>query len=192
LFLVQGGADAPGGSETAGEEVAAAAPGETPPSAERGSDETADPPSEEGEAALGEGEGAALAAAGDDEPAALEEVEAAPQPEEPSEENPGETPTASDATRAPEEPRRAPRRPRRRAQASATAAPGTLNLLAIPAAEVRLGGRSLGRTPLIGVELPAGRHRLQLRPVDGSDARTVTVTIRPGERTRRSVSLATL
>ena len=67
---------------------------------------------------------------------------------------------------------------------------GTLNLLAIPAAEVRLGGAVLGRTPLIGKQLPAGRHRLTLTPIGGGASRTVTVTIRDGERTSQSVSLA--
>jgi len=64
-----------------------------------------------------------------------------------------------------------------------------LNLLAIPAAQVTLGGRSLGTTPLIGVELPPGRHTLVLHAASGSATKTVNVTIRSGERTRTSVTL---
>jgi serine/threonine-protein kinase len=66
---------------------------------------------------------------------------------------------------------------------------GRLNLLAIPAAEVFLRGRSLGRTPLFNAELPAGRHRLTLRPLAGGTQKTIVVTIRPGETLRKSVSL---
>lgn len=80
----------------------------------------------------------------------------------------------------------------RPAPSPAPAAPGRLNLLSIPSADVWLEGRSLGRTPLVGIELPAGRHRLQLRPVEGGEPRHIMVTIRSGERTSQSVSLATL
>ena len=65
---------------------------------------------------------------------------------------------------------------------------GTLNLLAIPAADVFLRGQPLGRTPLMGHELPAGRHRLTLRATGVE--KTITVRIRPGRRTVQSVSLA--
>jgi serine/threonine-protein kinase len=61
-----------------------------------------------------------------------------------------------------------------------------LNLVAVPSAEVFVRGRSLGETPLVGVELPAGRHTLELRSVEG-ETRRVTVTIRSGEVTRESV-----
>lgn len=64
---------------------------------------------------------------------------------------------------------------------------GRLNLLAIPPAEVYLGARLLGRTPLSGIVLPAGRYRLNLRPTTGGAPQTVTVTIQAGERTTRSV-----
>ena len=90
-------------------------------------------------------------------------------------------------------------RSRRRAAPSAAGAespapaqpaePGRLNLLALPAAEVFLGARSLGTTPLLGVELPAGQHSLRLRAVGGDAEKTVRVVIRPGEQTRTSVSL---
>jgi hypothetical protein len=62
-----------------------------------------------------------------------------------------------------------------------------LNLLAIPAAEVFVRGRSIGRTPLIQRELPAGDHVLELREIDGTRRERVQVEIRTGERTDRSV-----
>lgn len=65
---------------------------------------------------------------------------------------------------------------------------GRLNLLSIPSAQVTLGGRAIGRTPLIRYELPSGRHRLTLTAADGS-TKTVSVTIRADETTRQSVSL---
>ncbi len=78
----------------------------------------------------------------------------------------------------------APTRDRTRVRTPAP--PGRLNLLAVPSAEVFLRGRSLGETPLVGVELPAGRHTLELRS-DQAATRRVVVTIRSGEVTRESV-----
>ncbi|AKF03034.1 Serine/threonine protein kinase PrkC, regulator of stationary phase [Sandaracinus amylolyticus] len=81
-------------------------------------------------------------------------------------------------------PRRATRE---RARDTAPRATGRINLLAIPQAEVFLRGRSLGRTPLVERELPAGAHTLELREVGGARRERVRVEIRPGERTDRSV-----
>jgi serine/threonine-protein kinase len=58
---------------------------------------------------------------------------------------------------------------------------GRLNLMAFPAAEVYLGGRRIGSTPLREKRLPAGRHRLKLVPEGGGAPGFVTVTIRPGK-----------
>lgn len=69
------------------------------------------------------------------------------------------------------------------------ATPGTLNLLVIPPAEVSLGGRSLGRTPLVNRSLPAGQHVLTLAPAGGGPQKRIVVRIRPGENTRASVRL---
>jgi serine/threonine-protein kinase len=67
------------------------------------------------------------------------------------------------------------------------AEPGTLNLMAIPPADIYLGRRHLGRTPLVNFELSAGRHTLEARPVGGGPSKRIRVSIRPGEQTRESV-----
>ncbi|MFO0692878.1 MAG: serine/threonine-protein kinase [Polyangiales bacterium] len=87
----------------------------------------------------------------------------------------------------PEPPR--PRAPEPAAPAEPTA-PGTLSLLAIPPATVRLGGRVLGETPLARLELPAGDHRLELTTADGR-SQVVTVHIESGTATRRRVEFPT-
>jgi serine/threonine-protein kinase len=61
--------------------------------------------------------------------------------------------------------------------------PGTLRLASSPWSEVYLNGRSLGPTPLVR-PLPAGTYVLSLRPEGRLPAKTVRVTIRPGEETR--------
>jgi hypothetical protein len=71
----------------------------------------------------------------------------------------------------------APRRPK-------DLRPGRLTIDTRPWTEVFLGPRRLGMTPLQGVELPAGRHRLRLRNPDVGLDTTVTVQIRPGQETR--------
>ena len=48
---------------------------------------------------------------------------------------------------------------------------------------MRIGGRSLGATPLTGVSLPAGTHALRLVDAEGN-AYTKTVRIAPGEATK--------
>ena len=106
------------------------------------------------------------------------------QPETPPE-APPEAPQA--VTPAPREAERSTRRPQREARPAAE--PGSLNLLAVPRAEVFRGSRRLGTTPLVDFELPAGSHRLLLRELDGSRQRTVRVEIRPGQRTAMSVRL---
>ncbi len=61
------------------------------------------------------------------------------------------------------------------------AATGKLNLMAFPAADVYLGGRHIGSTPLRERRLAAGRHRLKLVPEGGGAPGFVTVTIRAGQ-----------
>ena len=69
-------------------------------------------------------------------------------------------------------------RPRR-----ATGPPGTVNVVAVPAAEVRYRSRRLGRTPLVRVEMPPGSHRLTFVWPDGT-RRRVPVRVRSGQLTR--------
>jgi len=63
------------------------------------------------------------------------------------------------------------------------AARGTLFLRTSPWTNVRIGGRSLGATPLTGVSLPAGTHVLRLVDAEGN-AYTRSVRIAPGEATK--------
>ncbi|MFZ5786420.1 MAG: PEGA domain-containing protein, partial [Acidobacteriota bacterium] len=66
--------------------------------------------------------------------------------------------------------------------------PGFLNLTAQPAGEVFLARRSLGRTPLQAVRLPAGTHTLTLR-APGTGDHTFTVTIVAGQQTTRQIQI---
>ena len=166
------------------------------------------------EAAAGADMEAAAGADTEAEAGAEAEPETAPRSEAVAEAEP-ETPTAGAETRAPaddepetatssrrtlarEDRRRATRRspPRRTGQADeeepapAVVETGTLNLLAIPTAEVSLEGRALGRTPLVNRTLPAGQHVLTLTPLGGGASKRIVVRIRPGENTRASVSLS--
>ncbi len=113
-----------------------------------------------------------------------------PSPDESERVASGE-PSPGDVARvASGEPSQGERRRRvRRAQEVVNQAPGTLNVLAIPPAEVFLGARSLGRTPLVGVELPAGSHRLTVRALEGGAERRVTIRVRSGELTATTVRL---
>ena len=125
-----------------------------------------------------------------DETEAPAETTRAPEPSReptppPAEEAETSPPHASeDSTRSGE---RSQRRPQREARPPAE--PGTLNLLAVPRAEVFRGPRRLGTTPLVDFELPAGAHRLVLRELGGSRQRVVRIEIRPGQRTAMSVRL---
>jgi hypothetical protein len=72
---------------------------------------------------------------------------------------------------------------------NADAGTGALNLLAIPRADVFWRGQKIGRTPLFEHPMPAGRHSLELRPVDGGPATAVTIVVTAGQTTRRSLRL---
>lgn len=112
------------------------------------------------------------------------------EPEPPSEETPPVVETSEAEEARPTPSKRARRRePRRHAPAPAEA-PGRLNLVTVGGwADVYLGARRIGQTPLAGVSLPAGRHRLRLVPSGGRPARTVVVDIRPDDITRAQVEL---
>jgi hypothetical protein len=126
-------------------------------------------------------------------------VEAAPSAPDPSEiatpevvEN--ESPTRmrgrrARTTRSTSAPTTAMSSPAPTASAAAPARePGTLSLMAIPSASVRIDGRDRGNTPLINLSLPAGEHRVELRSEDGR-SKTITVRIESGRPTRQRVEL---
>jgi serine/threonine-protein kinase len=65
---------------------------------------------------------------------------------------------------------------------------GWLSLDATPWANVSLDGRSLGHTPLMRVELPAGEHELVLENPERGIRRVYVVRVRPGESVRRRIA----
>lgn len=67
--------------------------------------------------------------------------------------------------------------------------PGFLTLDSRPWSRVSEGGRALGVTPLNRVSLPAGAHTLTLENPDKGLSKTVTVQVKSGEATVRSVEL---
>jgi serine/threonine-protein kinase len=77
--------------------------------------------------------------------------------------------------------------PAKRPPASDRHLRGRLNLMAIPAAEVFMSGRSIGRTPIVELSLRPGNYRLVVRTLDGRQSRTVNVRIEANESTRQSV-----
>ncbi len=91
-----------------------------------------------------------------------------------------EAPTPSAASAAPAAP--AP---------AVQAAPGSLTLVTEPWSTVFLGQRELGITPMVRLQLSAGRHTLRLV---GSDGKTVAlpVEIKSGEETKVRVPLSVL
>jgi len=73
--------------------------------------------------------------------------------------------------------------------AQAAEEPGRLTLATTPWTHVFLGGRDLGTTPLVNVELPAGTHTLRLVNREAGIEQTYRVTIRPGQRLSRRLGL---
>lgn len=71
--------------------------------------------------------------------------------------------------------------------APAEATTGALNFDSSPWARVSLDGRVLGVTPLRGVHLPAGTHRLRLENSELGTSTTVVVEIKPGQSVSRFV-----
>lgn len=66
---------------------------------------------------------------------------------------------------------------------------GYVNIMTVPVAQVWLGPRLLGTTPLRKTRLPAGIHRLKLRAVRGKGEKSVTVRVRPNKVSFLSVDL---
>ena len=71
----------------------------------------------------------------------------------------------------------------------AKATKGKLNLNTKPWSEVSLGSRKLGITPLLGLELPAGKHKLTCVNPGRGIVKTVEVQITAGKTTSLSLKL---
>jgi serine/threonine-protein kinase len=67
--------------------------------------------------------------------------------------------------------------------------PGKLRLTTNPWTDVYHHGRHLGQTPLIDVELPSGKVRLRVVNKEQGIDKTITVVIKPGERTTKRFNL---
>ena len=68
-------------------------------------------------------------------------------------------------------------------------APATLDVGSEPSfAYVSIDGREMGATPLFGLKLTPGPHRVTVRR-EGLGSRTVQIDLRPGQRTRTVVTL---
>jgi len=65
---------------------------------------------------------------------------------------------------------------------------GWLTLVVLPEAEVTLNGRSLGKTPLFKVQVPAGQHRLRIKGADGK-RRELSVPIAAGKTAQFKLAL---
>lgn len=66
---------------------------------------------------------------------------------------------------------------------------GYVNIATVPVAQVWLGSRLLGTTPLRKARLPAGIHSLRLRAVRGKGEKRVSVRVRPNKVSFLSVDL---
>jgi hypothetical protein len=65
-----------------------------------------------------------------------------------------------------------------------------LDLNVVPWAHVRIDGRDVGDTPLLGVVLPAGSHHIELSNEPLGVRRELTVELHPGEHARRVETLS--
>jgi serine/threonine-protein kinase len=66
---------------------------------------------------------------------------------------------------------------------------GKLSLQTTPWSNVYFGGKNLGETPLVNVELPAGRHRLKLVNDEKKLSTTIEVEIKPNQTTGLKLKL---
>jgi serine/threonine-protein kinase len=66
---------------------------------------------------------------------------------------------------------------------------GTLSLDTTPWSQVYLGRTMLGDTPLVGVSVPAGVHKVRLRNPDKGIERTVEIEVQPGKNTGMRLKL---
>ncbi len=68
--------------------------------------------------------------------------------------------------------------------------PGALTFDARPWCIVSVDGRRLGQTPIVNVPLSSGSHTVSCANPELNVTRRVNITVRPGETTRRRISLA--
>ena len=99
------------------------------------------------------------------------------------------TPIAEPAPKAPATPvEETPDRPDTDEPPVRTGKQGWLTLVVLPEAEVTLNGRSLGKTPLFKVQVPAGQHRLRIKGADGK-RRELSVPIAAGKTAQFKLAL---
>jgi hypothetical protein len=72
----------------------------------------------------------------------------------------------------------------------AVAAPGTLSLAAQPWMNVALDGEPLGQTPIVKLEVKAGRHKVAMSNPQFGLSRTLELEIKPGEERKEVVKFA--
>ncbi len=72
--------------------------------------------------------------------------------------------------------------------AAPAAASGFLTLDTLPWTHVSIGGRALGDTPLVHVQVPSGTHTLSLDNPDEGIHRTTVVTVKSGESVSRRLA----
>lgn len=69
------------------------------------------------------------------------------------------------------------------------AGPGTLQVVALPWANVTVDGRSVGATPIAAISLPAGPHSVVLQNSELGVTRSLSTTVRSGKLTVLKVNL---
>ena len=64
--------------------------------------------------------------------------------------------------------------------------PGRLSVSSTPWAQIQINGESLGETPKMNIQLPAGKHRLVLTPADGTPGarKVMMIQIKPKQHLR--------
>jgi tRNA A-37 threonylcarbamoyl transferase component Bud32 len=102
---------------------------------------------------------------------------------------PRTTEPAVPSSTAPAGPTRTSPHRARAAPAHAARDTGTLDLNADPWARVSIDGKSVGETPVVGLALSAGTHRVRLENPPLGVVRDLVVEIRPGEHHREVVRL---
>jgi len=109
-----------------------------------------------------------------------------PEPVPPDAGTPVELVEATPIEPTPKKPKHRRRRTRKRTR---TKPDGFLRLDTSPWSTVYLGKRKLGLTPLVGVKLPAGKHRLTAVNDERGLKQTIPVTITPGKTTMLQIKL---